>query len=175
MKHSAHDTMCICPLFLDTSPIDYYRLVHAIIHFLPSIHFSRRLHRNVRTRNKKGESIGQLRQKPPLPIERHKYQNWWETQRVFFSWRWLEAKSRSFWTHHQLWENPNLTSILSIYPFAFPTQLQTILTACLAASGLLAIGIRQHRWICIHRKRWSRREQQGHASLFLSQYCSNEL
>ncbi len=62
---------------------------------------------------------------------------------AFFSSLRLEVKIRNV-DSINCKENPSLTSIPSIYPFAFPNSVQTILTTYLAAFGSLAIGIRLH-------------------------------
>jgi hypothetical protein len=132
-----YNTKRIHPLFLALLELYSLQLIRAIIHCFPSIHFSRRQHRNARRRNKTEESIGPFCTKPHLQFEDTRYQNCRETQQGIFSWRWLEVKIRSCWSHHQLWENPNLSSILSIYPFAFPT---------LCKQYLQLVWLRLGRW-----------------------------
>ncbi len=75
---------------------------------------------NARILNEKEESIGLLRQTLHPRLKDRNIRVVGRQSMVYFSWRWLGAESCSCWVHHQLRENPNLTSILSIYPFAFP-------------------------------------------------------
>ena len=83
MKVLAYGTRCVMSCILEASQRYCRRLVHATIHCLPSIHFSRRLHRTQEYWTRKKKALDCF-DKPPPSIERQKYQSCWETEYGIF-------------------------------------------------------------------------------------------